>query len=204
MLAGKCPGRPPGRLASLQNAHWLYIVVSPVYNLNRGRRLSGNTGRGKTCEELSCLKIEIATYASRRGVVLQWLGDGEWTGHNQVEGPPTLSGPVDSYASPEHRQQQAQARRAAAARVAAQREDSSDLASEPVWKSNVAARLDTLVDLHTGRNILRASRPATARAPGPRAPRRAPARAPGTTSRASRPATTRRFLRPCLTRSTTT
>lgn len=130
MLAGKCPGRPPGRLASLQNAHWLYIVVSPVYNLNRGRRLSGNTGRGKNCEELSCLKIEIATYASRRGVVFQWLGDGEWTGHNQVEGPPTLSGPVDSYASPEHRQQQAQARRAAAARVAAQREDSSDLAPE--------------------------------------------------------------------------
>ena len=40
------------------------------------------------------------------------------------------SGPVESYASPEHRQQQAQARRAAAARVAAQREDSSDLAPE--------------------------------------------------------------------------
>ena len=42
----------------------------------------------------------------------------------------TLSGPVESYASPEHRRQQAQARRAAAARVAAQREDSSDLAPE--------------------------------------------------------------------------
>ena len=54
--------------------------------------------------------------------LLQWLGDGEWTGHNQVEGPPTLSGPVESYARPEHRRQQAQARRAAAARVAAQRE----------------------------------------------------------------------------------
>ena len=38
--------------------------------------------------------------------------------------------PAESYASPEHRQQQAQARRAAAARVAAQREDSSDLAPE--------------------------------------------------------------------------
>ena len=59
-----------------------------------------------------------------------YVGDGEWTGHNQVEGPPTLSGPVESYASPEHRRQQAQARRAAAARVAAQREDSSDLAPE--------------------------------------------------------------------------
>ena len=79
--------------------------------------------------------------AIQRLSLLQWLGDGEWTGHNQVEGPPTLSGPVESYASPEHRRQQAQARRAAAARVAAQREDSSDLASEPVWKSNVAAHL---------------------------------------------------------------
>ena len=68
--------------------------------------------------------------AIQRLSLLQWLGDGEWTGHNQVEGPPTLSGPVESYASPEHRQQQAQARRAAAARVAAQREDSSDLAPE--------------------------------------------------------------------------
>ena len=37
---------------------------------------------------------------------------------------------LEGYASPEHRQQQAQARRAAAARVAAQREDSSDLAPE--------------------------------------------------------------------------
>jgi hypothetical protein len=55
---------------------------------------------------------------------------------------------------------------------------------------------DTLVDLHTGRNTLRASRRATGRAPGPRGPRRATARAPETTSRASRPATTRRFLRP--------
>ena len=68
--------------------------------------------------------------AIQRLSLLQWLGDGEWTGHNQVEGPPTLSGPVESYASPEHRRQQAQARRAAAARVAAQREDSSDLAPE--------------------------------------------------------------------------
>jgi hypothetical protein len=68
--------------------------------------------------------------AIQRLSLLQWLGDGEWTGHNQVEGPPTLSGPVEGYASPEHRQQQAQARRAAAARVAAQREDSSDLAPE--------------------------------------------------------------------------
>ena len=79
--------------------------------------------------------------AIQRLSLLQWLGDGEGTGHNQVEGPPTLSGPVESYASPEHRRQQAQARRAAAARVAAQREDSSDLAPEPVWKSNVAAHL---------------------------------------------------------------
>ena len=74
--------------------------------------------------------------AIQRLSLLQWLGDGEWTGHNQVEGPPTLSGPVESYASPEHRRQQAQARRAAAARVAAQREDSSDLAPGPAWKSN--------------------------------------------------------------------
>ena len=79
--------------------------------------------------------------AIQRLSLLQWLGDGEWTGHDQVEGPPTLSGPVESYASPEHRRQQAQARRAAAARVAAQREDSSDLAPGPVWKSNVAAHL---------------------------------------------------------------
>ena len=85
--------------------------------------------------------------AIQRLSLLQWLGDGEWTGHNQVEGPPTLSGPVESYASPEHRRQQAQARRAAAARVAAQREDSSDLAPGPVWKSNVAAHLRTR---HTG------------------------------------------------------
>ena len=42
--------------------------------------------------------------AIQRLSLLQWLGDGEWTGHNQVEGPPTLSGPVESYASPEHRQ----------------------------------------------------------------------------------------------------
>lgn len=25
---------------------------------------------------------------------LQWLGDGDWSGHNQVEGPPTVPGPV--------------------------------------------------------------------------------------------------------------
>ena len=42
------------------------------------------------------------------------------TGHNQVEGPPPRG--LSSRASPEHRRQQAQARRAAAARVAAQRD----------------------------------------------------------------------------------
>ena len=76
--------------------------------------------------------------AIQRLSLLQWLGDGEWTGHNQVEGPPTLSGPVESYASPEHRQQQAQARRAAAARVAAQREDSSDFAPAPEHPGRVS------------------------------------------------------------------
>ena len=69
-------------------------MISPVYNLSRGRRLSGITGGGKNCEELSQLENR------------------------------------NCYVSPEHRQQQAQARRAAAARVAAQREDSSDLAPE--------------------------------------------------------------------------
>ena len=55
------------------------------------------------------------------------------------EGPPAPIGdepplrrahPGEQWGLPEHRQQQAQARRAAAARVAAQREDSSDLAPE--------------------------------------------------------------------------
>ena len=29
------------------------MVVSPAYNLSRGRRLSGKAGGGKNCEELS-------------------------------------------------------------------------------------------------------------------------------------------------------
>ena len=84
----------------------------------------------KVMQQVAGVYKQAEDDAIQRLSLLQWLGDGEWTGHNQVEGPPTLSGPVESYASPEHRQQQAQARRAAAARVAAQREDSSDLAPE--------------------------------------------------------------------------
>lgn len=70
---------------------------------------------------------------------LQWLGDGNWFGHNQVEGPPTVPGPVEGYASPQHQRHQARARRAAAARVAAQREDSFDLAPEHPGRSSTGS-----------------------------------------------------------------